>query len=187
MNIKEAFGGIKAEEALKNSTREFIAAKTRRYTRSAASKRRFYVYGTVFACLAVLFLGGYRLYFTPTSEIDIKINPFIELSVNRFDRIVSVKGLNEDGRELAKTLDLSFKPYSEGVELIIANETISAMLSDNKIMSITVSGSDEEQSERILSDLEVTASRHSNVYCHHYAEDINTAISSEHGHHGGHH
>mgnify|MGYP006964182038 CR=1 FL=1 len=53
---------------------------------------------SVAACLLLLFLGGRQFYFIPTVKISIDINPSMELGVNRFDRIVSVEGYNDDGK-----------------------------------------------------------------------------------------
>ena len=55
--------------------------------------------------LTVTLWGGTWLYFTPTMEISVDINPSIELGVNRFDRVISVDGYNEDGQALAQLLD----------------------------------------------------------------------------------
>lgn len=169
--FKEAFNGIRAEETLKESTRTYITQTIYKSRRPSGIKRRLCVCGAVCACLAALFFVGNRLYFTPTAEIGIDINPYMELSVNRFDKIISVKGYNDDGRELADTLDIQFKNYAEAVNLILENEKIAAMLSDNEILSITVSGTDDTQSAEILSELENSTSHHENTHCYYFSAE----------------
>lgn len=163
--IKEAFGSIRAEEALKDSTRAFIVKKTHGYTKNTALRRGFYACAASCACLLILLFGGFWLYFTPVSEICIDINPSLEMSINRFDRVIDLKGFNEDGRELAKTLNVNFMRYTQAVELILQNEKISELLADNETMAITVTGSDGTRASEILSRLEECTSYHENAYC----------------------
>lgn len=169
--IKDTFDRIRADEALKNGTREFIAKKTRGYTRGVGVKRGIYVCGAACACLLLLFFGVYWLYFTPAFEISIDINPSLELSVNRFEQVISVSGFNEDGRELVQTLDLNFRHYTDAVDLIMQNEKISALLSDNEIMSITVAGSDEDRSAEVLSRIEECTAHSENTHCYYLSSE----------------
>ncbi|MCI8637762.1 MAG: hypothetical protein HFG41_01100 [Coprococcus sp.] len=164
--IKESFGSIHAEEELKNSTREFLVRKTRGYTKAVRRKSRYHVCAAVCACLMFLLFGGRWLYFTPTAEISIDINPSIELSVNRFDRIIAVNGFNDAGREIMEALDIKHKTYTEAVGQIMDNEQVEALLSGNEIMTITVTGSDGKQSSKILSGLRACTNGHKNTHCY---------------------
>ena len=94
--IVQAFDQVHAEDSLKQATKAYLSGQL------AAGKRKPIPWGLrlvpVAACLALMVFGGGWLYFTPTLEISIDINPSIELGVNRFDRVVSVTGYNEDGQ-----------------------------------------------------------------------------------------
>ena len=90
--LKQAFDAVHAEEALKERTKAFVAQQTRGHARRRPALRPSLA--AAFACLCLLFTGGYWLYFTPTATISIDINPSIELGVNRFNRVVSVEGYN---------------------------------------------------------------------------------------------
>ena len=70
--IKAAFDGVRAEDALKEATRRFLAAKTGNYAGRSFAYRRFV---PVLACCFILLLslGGYWLYFIPTSYISIGV------------------------------------------------------------------------------------------------------------------
>lgn len=57
-------------------------------------------------------LGGYHLYFTPTSIISMDINPSIELEINRFDKVIGVDGYNEDGENLVESLHMLNENYT---------------------------------------------------------------------------
>ena len=122
--FKELFSPIQAGEELKDSTKAFLAEKTQNYRRAAPERRRYHIYAAACACLLFVLLGGQRLYFTPTAEISIDINPSIELSVNRFDQVISVSEFNEDGQALSKSVDIKYKNYVEAIERILHHDSI---------------------------------------------------------------
>lgn len=80
--FKALFEPIKAEEALKESTRAFLAEQINDTARTA-KRRRCHAYALACVCLLLVLIGGPWMYFTPTAEISIDINPSIELSLNR--------------------------------------------------------------------------------------------------------
>lgn len=164
--FKELFGPVRAEEDLKDRTRAFLAEWTRGYTKRAAAKRRYPAYAAACACLALALLGGRWLYFTSTAAISIDINPSIELSVNRFDRVIAVTGFNEDGQELSHELDVKYKNYTQAVEQILHHDSVTALLSAGEVMSITVAGPDGQQSAKLLSGVEVCAAGQGNIDCY---------------------
>lgn len=61
---------------------------------------------TAAACFAFLFLGGLYFWNAPVAYIDVTVNPEVEFTLNRFERIIAVEGLNEDGKNLIG--DISF-------------------------------------------------------------------------------
>ena len=78
--LKEAFDQVRAEEALNERTTAFLWQKTRGYTRSAPPPgRRWIPAAACLMLLTVMLWGGTWLYFTPTMEISVDINPSIEL------------------------------------------------------------------------------------------------------------
>ena len=164
--FKELFGPVRAEEDLKDRTRTFLAERTQGYTKRAAAKRRYPAYAAACACLALALLGGRWLYFTPTAAISIDINPSIELSVNRFDRVIAVTGFNEDGQEFSHELDVKYKNYTQAVEQILHHDSVTALLSAGEVMAITVAGPDGQQSAKLLSGVEACAAGQRNVDCY---------------------
>lgn len=164
--IAQAFDQVQAEEALKTSTREYIRRKTRGYTRTRQIPRYLRLV-PVAACLVLAVLAGNWLYFTPTVEISIDINPSIELGVNRFDRVVTATGYNADGQALLDTLEVQNLDYNDAVEQIINSDTVAALLSGDGIVTIGVIGPDGEQTARVLSDMEACTSRSENMHCYH--------------------
>lgn len=164
--FKALFDPVKAEQPLKDSTMAFIEERTRDRAWTARL-RRSSACALVCACLLLVLVGGPWLYFTPTAEISIDINPSIELSLNRFDRVVDVTAYNEDGLKLARTLDVKYKNYAEAVEEILSHDDIAALLSDDGLMTITVVCPDGQRSDKLLTGVEICAASRSNTYCYH--------------------
>lgn len=164
--FKELFGPVKANEALKERTRAYLAMQTRGYAGAKAGKRRYPAYALACACLLFVLLGGGWLYYTPVTEISIDINPSIELGINRFDRVVCVSAFNEDGQALADTLDVKHKNYTQAIEQLLNDESVTALLSGGEVMAITVVGPDRQQSAKLLSGVETCTAGQSNIDCY---------------------
>ena len=164
--FKELFGPIRAEEDLKERTRAFLARETGNCARAPAVRRGYSACAAACACLLLLLLGGRWLYFTPTAEISIDINPSIELSVNRFDRVIAVTAFNEDGRVLSRELDMKHKDYAQAVEQVLHHDSVAALLSVGEVMSITVVGQDGQRSAKLLSGVETCVAGQGNIDCY---------------------
>ena len=165
--IREAFAAVHAEEALKESTRAFVAERTAGYRRRGRPTAARLVMAAA-ACLAVLVvLGGWRVYFTPTASVSIEINPWVELSVNRFDRVIAVSGRNDEGAALAEELDLRFLSCDEAIQTVLADTEVAALLAENAVMDIAVTGADEAQCGRLLSQAESCTAGWSSAHCYH--------------------
>ena len=163
--FKELFNPIRAEEKLKNQTIAFLAQRTQGYTRTTIKPHKYPLYATVCICFLFMLFGGRWLYFTPTAQISIDINPSIEMSINRFDQVIDINDFNEDGRKLADSLNIKYMNYADAVEQVLNNDTITALLSNNEVVTITVIGPDRRQSAKILSGVEVCAEERCNTYC----------------------
>lgn len=172
--LKKALDQVRAEEELKQKTKEYVFQKTKGCKRT--KKAGFRIFLPAAACMLLLFLGGYWLYFTPTAEISIDINPSIELAVNRFDRVISIGGWNEDGKELAGSLDVWNLEYTEAVNRVLENEEVAALLSKDGILTIAVVGDDKAQREQILSGVQACTAGEKNAYCYSAnPEEVETA------------
>lgn len=162
---KSAFDQIHAEKALKEHTKQYLSEKiySRRPTPRSVLRR-----AAVLAAGLVLlfFIGGSWVFMTPTAYISIDINPSLELGINCFNRIVSVEGYNEDGDDLAESLDITFMNYSDALDSILSSRTMKDYLTEDAVMSLTVAGDDESQYAEIFDTVENCASGHENIRCH---------------------
>jgi hypothetical protein len=62
------------------------------------------------ATLAIMLLGsgaGVWAYTSPYSYVSLDVNPSIEYTVNRFDRVIDVEAVNEDGQAILDQMDSS--------------------------------------------------------------------------------
>lgn len=164
--IKAAFDAVHADEKLKSKTRSFIAQKTHGYTARRAFNYRRILPAAAVACFALVIFARFMLYFTPTARICIDINPSLELGINRFNKVVSVEPLNDDGKKLAESLDIKFVGYDEALQKILENKSIEAILSDNEVMTVTVVETNTPQSADILSEIRSCVKNYGNVFCH---------------------
>lgn len=161
--IKNAFDSIKAEDELKEKTLDYIAAKADAHPRRSFPAARLV---PMLACLVLVILAGGWAWFSPSATISVDINPSLELGVNRFDKVVYVIGWNDDGRELASSLDLKYMDYDKALEQIMDSEEISSLLSGDGVMTVAVVGDNETQCGRLLSGVRSCTAGQGNAYCY---------------------
>lgn len=166
--LKTALDKVTADETLKQSTRAFLALQTHEYGAAKARPRTARRLAAAFACLALVIVGGtgYWAYFSPTCAISIDINPSVELAVNRFDKVISVEGIGEDGEALAETLDVRFLNYADALDCLLENQTVEDYLAQDEVLSIAVAGDNQGQADAILAQAETCTAGTKNVYCH---------------------
>ena len=69
-------------------------------------KKKILAFASMAASLVFVFaITGYA-YFTPYSYVSLDVNPSIEYSVNRFGRVLSATGVNDDGTAILNEIDL---------------------------------------------------------------------------------
>lgn len=180
--LKTALDKVTADDALRQSTRAFLARQTGDFGAAKTRPHTARRFAAAFACLALVVAGGtgYWAYFSPTCAISIDINPSVELGVNRFDKVVSVEGIGDDGEALAETLDIRFLDYADALDALLADPTVEGYLSQDEVLSIAVAGENEAQADAILAQAETCAAGTRNVYCH--AAD---SAELEHAHEAG--
>lgn len=161
--IKDTFDEIHADEELKLRTFEYISSKRKRAL--LPSKRR----SLIMACcvLTVFIIGTSYSYFTPVSAISIDINPSVEMEINRFDRVISTTGYNQDGNSMLSSINLKHLNYMDALDKLTSSETLSNYMEDETFVEITVVSDSDNDSERLLRNITKfqTSSKH-NITCH---------------------
>ena len=174
--IRAAFGEIHAEEDLKAQTRAYLARQAPGHRRRISGRMRLV---PALACFLLVLLagwGGYHTYFTPSAIISIDVNPSLELGVNRFDKVVSVEGYNEDGAALADAVDVKYMDYAQALTRILDSDAFAPYTSEQASVSIAVFGSDAEKSSEMLSQVEACTAGYTNTHC--YADTMEVAAAA---------
>lgn len=163
--IQEAFDHIHADTDLKANTADFVCDRTNQYQKSHYfSYQRF---AAVVVCLLLVLVGqkGYSVYFTPVSTISIDVNPSIEFSVNRFDKVIDVESYNEDGEMLVSSMNVRFLDYKKALNLLLHNENMASYLTPDQTVIITVFGASDQKSDEMLASLATYTDSYENVHC----------------------
>ncbi len=122
------------------------------------SKKLIISLASAAAIIALGSVGAYA-YYTPVSYVSLDVNPSVEYSVNRFDRVIKATGVNEDGKQLIADLDLNGKTIDEAI-----SQTVDTLIDDGYITDdgtgeivIAASNDDTAKSEELASELKETA------------------------------
>ena len=96
------------------------------------------------ACLCIVFFGYYQPNFVPYGALRIQINPDVELTLSRTDRVLELEGLNADGQILIEGYDYGGKDREDVTEELVERAIGLGYLSDGETVSITVTSSDAD-------------------------------------------
>ncbi len=177
--FKSAFGQVHAEDSLKSETKAFIYKKTNGYSIKKRVNFQRAVMSVTCLFIAVVGILGYFSYNIPVTAISIDINPSIELEINRYDKVIDIKGYNDDGIRLAEELDVRNMDYADAVNAVMENQTVVSCLNDNNVLEITISGSSEKVKEKMQSCiLDKTSVASKNIHCYGNKDDIESAHSA---------
>ena len=143
--IREAFDAIRTPERVKRMTKAHLRRRTFDYGRNVLRMRqRKRKLAAGLLSLALVF-SGLGLWFLPTTNIAVDINPSINIRVNALDRVIGVEGTNADGVELAKQLDVAGMPYDDAMQRILLSKGLERFLKNNQMISISMSGGGNEE------------------------------------------
>ena len=161
---KTALDRIHAEEQLKERTRTYLAQQL---VQQLTRRRTHWRPALASLCLLLMLaLGSYWLFLVPTAFISIDLNPSLELSINRFDRVIAVQGYNDEGQAIADSLQLQYLDYRQALQELLDSQEIGSYLEQDAVLSMTVSGQDSKQCGSILREVEGCAATHQNIHCH---------------------
>ena len=108
------------------------------------------------ACLCLTFFGYYQPNFTPYGTLRIQINPDVEMTVSRTDRVLELEGLNADGEALLEGYDFRGKTQDIAAGELVDRAMEMGYLSAGETVSITVNGGDEDWRAREESQLQAS-------------------------------
>lgn len=154
--FKEAFDNIKAEPQLKDNTYDYLQNEIlKRKQKSRLIHFPKFIYAAT-TCIILFIFGvkGYLVYFEEISFVTIDVNPSIELSLNRFDRVISVEAYNDEGTKILNSVNVKNKIYNNALEILIKDELLSKYINNNSYISFTVQSSDTKKESLLLSGVQ---------------------------------
>ena len=111
--------------------------------------------GTVAAAAAlILSIGTGTAYAMPYGTVSLDADAAIEYTINRFDRVLSVRALNEEGEAVLADLDdhsLRFRPVEEAINTTLEQQELSR--EGAPAVQITTKTRDEHHTERLQEHL----------------------------------
>lgn len=157
---------VKAEEELKEKTRAFlseIGTDSKEWPINAealkssgrgnfAMKKIIGLAVSVAACVMIA-VGGYVFYNKPVSYVSFDINPSVELGINAFDRVVSVKGVNEDGQDIVISTKLKNLSVENAIQMLVQETAVQGYIASDGTSVIALTAlSDNEKKAVLLQD-----------------------------------
>ncbi|MCH1983275.1 hypothetical protein MCG98_11950 [Ruminococcus sp. OA3] len=153
--FRDAFDTIKANEALKDSTIEFLQSRRQKAT---VYKIRPAVCKIITAACVTLILtiitGVYFYIQTPVSFVSIDVNPSVELTLNRLDRVRTATAFNGDGEAVLEGISVKGKPYTEAINLIMENADRKEYLTDDAELVFTVAAGNRAKESELRTGIE---------------------------------
>ena len=106
------------------------------------------------ASLLLISLTAYA-YYSPVTYVSLDVNPSIEYSINRFDKVLSVEGANDDGTKLLENIDVKNNNIEEAL-----SKTVDVLIDKgylgkdtNEGVIISTSNKDTEKSDSLAAEL----------------------------------
>ncbi|MFR5000521.1 MAG: hypothetical protein ACLUCU_08740 [Slackia sp.] len=145
--MSDAHGGRNASSHATGDKGFFAARRPRR----AAGPRRRMMVAAAAACaiLAAVGVGGYAYAMAPVAHVGIDVNPSFELSLNRFDRVVQARAVDEEAAEVLERIDIDGVRYEDAMETLAS--ACRAYTGEEASVEVGVACDDEKRCEAIES------------------------------------
>ena len=142
--LKNAFDEIRADEDLKASTLAYIGRERARREKKRPAPRFRMAFAAALVAFVIMIGGGYSVYAMPESYVSIDVNPSVELTLNRFDRVLSATAYNEEGGIVLEGLNLKNERYTDAIDLLVESDAFQEYLTDANDLTITVASDDDD-------------------------------------------
>lgn len=151
--IQNAFDDIRADEALLQKTITYLQAERSKLKKEKSRIRPSRIAATLAAVLvlAVGIFGYQAVYVSAAAYVSIDVNPSIELTLNRMDRVIGALAYNDEGEALLQEVSLKGKPYEEAASSLLAAMEQEGYLTSDALVTVTVQTEDSSK-EEVLCD-----------------------------------
>ena len=153
--IFNAFNQIHAEEALIEKTLEGMYTYREKKERRAFFSRRGMALAMSCAMMLCIGVTGWQSYFTPAFLLSVDVNPSIEMSVNRFDRVISTKSYNSEGREVIESVNVKHMNYADAVDCLLEEEKMQGYLEEEGTVLVAVACPKKEKAAQVKETIDI--------------------------------
>lgn len=153
--LHNAFETVKADEKLKEQTKEFLHSQREQYQSRRKNLKLPKLSMALCSIMLFLFVGfEINLASTETySYISIDVNPSIELKLNRWDRVIAVEAYNDDGKIIVDAISVKGMTYDKGIEVILTCDEMTPYLNDNYELCFTVAAPNEKKEKELIAGI----------------------------------
>lgn len=150
--MQTAFDEIQADDALLDQTRRYLRAKREKQGESGSRFPALRRAVALAATLAVaLGLFSYTMVFSAAAYVSIDVNPSVELTLNRMNRVIDTQSFNQEGAALLDAANVKGLPYNDAAALLLANVDDQGYIREDTLVSVTVQTADGKR-EQALQD-----------------------------------
>lgn len=135
-------------------------------TEKKNNRLKYYISAVAACLLLIAGISGGLLYsnnFKVASVIGIDVNPGIEITANKHDKVIDVSAVNEEGTAVLDEMDLRSTDLKVAVNAIIGSMVQKGYMTDNNSILVTVCNDDENKAinlkEEICSDIDAALAK----------------------------
>lgn len=96
------------------------------------------------ACVCIAFFGWYRPNYAAYGTLRMSINPDVELTLSRTERVLDAEALNADGAALLDGMDFSGLDAAGAAEALVEKSIAGGYLTEGGQVTVSVDGGSEE-------------------------------------------
>ena len=162
--IQGKFAAILSEDGRieKITNKNYVIGQVIEMKENVKAKKHIAAWVASAAAIVLVALGGTAYaYYSPYYYVSLDVNPSIEYTLNRFDRVLTAKAVNEDGTEILKEVDLknlSNHTIDDAISLTVAQIKEDGYFGENDGgIVIATSGADLKKAEKMAVRLKENA------------------------------
>lgn len=115
-------------------------------------KNRMARWSAFAAALLLVITGGAfaAAYATPCSLLSLDVNPSVELTLNRFERVIAVRAMNDEGDALLQVSGIHNKTVDEALAALFGGDYLANYLSSESYVTMTVQSNSAQREQTLL-------------------------------------
>ena len=142
--LKAANLGYEVGETVEN-----VILENTNFEKNQKRKKRRIRSLLILAFCALLIAFGVWRFSVPAGHVRMQINPDVLISVNRWNYVVELEGLNDDGEELTEDMGIFFKKVDDIADELADKAVYSGYLENGGKILITADSDDDEWKENV--------------------------------------